>query len=114
MEKIIKELRVSFPAAQIELKRIKSLLNKPIEMAFTATNGDEVDLAKMKGKVVLVDFWRLGAVPASQHCPISKSLPGYKDKGFEVIGISLDEDKDSLSRFTKWVNAPPQYFDGLI
>ena len=77
MEKIIKELEgLPFPAAQIELKRIKSLLNKPIEMAFTATNGDEVDLAKMKGKVVLVDFGRLGAVPARSIARYQRSLPG--------------------------------------
>lgn len=37
----------------------------------------------------------------------------YHDQGFEVIGISLDQDKDALLAFTKqngmvW----PQYFDG--
>ena len=32
-------------------------LGKPLEMKFTAVDGREVDLAKMKGKVVLIDFW---------------------------------------------------------
>ena len=33
------------------------VVGKPLDIQFTATDGTKVDLAKMKGKVVLIDFW---------------------------------------------------------
>ena len=84
-------------------------------MAFTATNGDEVDLAKMKGKVVLVDFWRLGAVPASQHCPISKkSTRSIRTKDLKSSVFHSMKTKIPYPDSQKWSEMPwPQYFDGL-
>jgi len=87
---------------------------KQVVMKFTSVDGREVDLAQMRGKVVLVDFWSTGCVPCVAELPrVKAAFEKYHQNGFEVVGISCDTDKDSLERFLKekrftW----PQYFDG--
>ncbi len=56
--------------------------------------GDTLNLADTKGKVVLIDFWASWCVPcriANRH--LVKLYAKYKEKGFEVFSISLDESK---------------------
>ena len=85
-----------------------------MEIAFTSTAGEEIDLAKMKGKVVLVDFWATWCGPCIAEMPnVIKAHSELNEKGFEVIGISLDQDKAALEKFIADNEMPwPQYFDG--
>ena len=73
-----------------------------------------LSIAKYKGKVVLVDFWATWCPPCVASVPeIQKVYNKYHDKGFEVVGISLDEEKDALEKFVKQRKLPwPQHFDG--
>jgi len=95
-------------------KAMADLKSKPLDLKFTAVDGREVDLAKMRGKVVLIDFWATWCGPCVAELP--NVLNTYKElhpKGFEIVGISLDSDKDKLESFVKdkgmeW----PQFFDG--
>ena len=90
------------------------LKSKPLDIKFTAVDGREVDLSKMRGKVVLIDFWATWCGPCVAELP--NVLKAYKElhpKGFEIVGISLDSDKAKLESFVKdkgmeW----PQFFDG--
>jgi len=89
-------------------------LNKPLDLKFTAVDGKNVDLAQYRGKVVLIDFWATWCPGCVQLVPdVVATYKKYHDQGFEVLGVSLDQDKNAMLDFTKqngmvW----PQYFDG--
>jgi thiol-disulfide isomerase/thioredoxin len=85
-----------------------------IDMSFRSVNAGEVDLAEMKDKVVLLDFWATWCGPCVAELPnVKKAYEKYHEKGFEILGISLDSDKGSLEKFIEKNDMPwPQYFDG--
>ena len=85
-----------------------------LDISFTSTTGEEVDLAKMKGKVVLVDFWATWCGPCIAEMPnVIAAYNKYHGKGFEIVGISLDQSKESLDAYVSENKmAWPQYFDG--
>lgn len=78
---------------KIEGKR-RSLVGRPAaDFNAPDTSGHAVRLAGFRGRYVLLDFWASWCVPCRQENPALKALYArYKDKGLEIIGISVDED----------------------
>ena len=87
--------------------------NSPVELKVTALDGSSVDLEKLRGKVVLLDFWATWCGPCVQEAPkVVATYNRLHEKGFEIIGISLDQNKESVTRFTKKLGMTwPQHSD---
>ena len=104
-------------AARQEWNKIKferEAIGKPHAMKFEALDGSVVELSRMKGKVVLIDFWATWCGPCVKEIPsIKKLYDKYQRRGFEVVGISLDSDRETLEAFIdKNGMGWPQFFDG--
>ncbi|MEY2429886.1 MAG: hypothetical protein QOJ40_2771 [Verrucomicrobiota bacterium] len=76
--------------------------------------GKPLSVANYKGKVVLIDFWATWCGPCVHELPnVIKTYEKHHGKGFEIIGVSLDQDEKKLANFTKDKNMTwQQYFDG--
>jgi peroxiredoxin len=91
-----------------------NLQGKPVSLKFTAVDGRQVDLARMKGNVVLVDFWATDCSWCVAELPrVKAAFEKFHAQGFEVIGISCDTDQKRPENYVKLHGISwPQYFDG--
>ncbi|NQD72186.1 AhpC/TSA family protein [Sphingobacterium shayense] len=87
-----------------EAKKLERLAVGQIAPEITSFTPDNkpVKLTDFRGQYVLVDFWASWCVPCRQENPnIVKQYQAYKDKGFTVLGVSLDNNPGSWLRAIK-------------
>ncbi len=91
----------------IKLKEIAKVGEEYIDFAQRNAEGQLVRFSELKGKITLLEFWASWCGPCRAFNPELLELYGkYKNKGFEIVGVSLDVNKK------KWVQAIEK--DGLI
>jgi len=89
------------------MARRLNILGSEMAVKGKTLDGKNFDLKDLKGKVVLVDFWATWCGPCIGEIPhIKKMHEKYNKQGFEVIGISLDDNVDELKKFIAKENLP--------
>ncbi|MFT3782266.1 MAG: TlpA disulfide reductase family protein [Nibricoccus sp.] len=131
-EAVLKQVKTDFPnsepakhmdellsgiAAQKKAQQIQAALKPGAafpDFEVKDIAGKPLSIAKYKGKVVLVDFWATWCGPCVEELPnVVAAYEKFHGKGFEIIGVSLDEDEARLKAFIAekkmtWAH----YFDG--
>ena len=97
--------RTSFPgkafAQRIEAAKTIGIGKKAPGFTQNDPDGNPVSLSDFQGKYVLLDFWASWCGPCRQENPnLVKAYAAYKEKGFEILGVSLDN-KDGKEAWVK-------------
>ena len=82
-------------------RRLNSI-GSPVKITGTTLEGRPLDWQQYRGKVVLIDFWATWCGPCRAEMPnIKKLYDAYNARGFEVISISMDDDRAALDEYLK-------------
>ncbi|MGH1335334.1 MAG: TlpA family protein disulfide reductase [Aureispira sp.] len=109
-EKYLKEYEKEYPMLDKFIKQQVTRLKGPAgsgevaaEIKGLTPEGKELSLTSLRGKYILIDFWASWCGPCRRENPnVVRMYKEYKDKGFDILSVSLDNNKD------RWVQAIKQ------
>jgi glutathione peroxidase-family protein len=76
-----------------------NITDSRLDFSLPDLKGDSIRLSSMKGKVFLLDFWASWCVPCRfSNKQLVKLYSRYRDKGFEILSVSLDDNKNAWKK----------------
>ncbi len=82
--------------------RRMDLKGNPMILGGPDPNGRQIDVANLKGRVVAVVFWASWSTQFVSDVPVLRALyEQYGDRGFEIVGVNLDQQPADVTNFTK-------------
>ncbi|RME03429.1 MAG: TlpA family protein disulfide reductase, partial [Bacteroidetes bacterium] len=99
-KKYIEMYGAKYPEAAAQLKNAVKATSSMMpgaeapDFTMNTPDGQPLSLKDLRGKVLLIDFWASWCGPCRRENPnVVKAYKKYHDKGFDVLGVSLDKDK---------------------
>lgn len=97
MPAMLVSLSLMFGAAGLQAKE----MNEPApDFTLKSRSGENLRLEDFRGQVVMLNFWASWCGPCRQEMPLMDDIhERYKDLGFTVLAVNVDENRDEALRF---------------